>query len=82
MNLKQTKELINLAKEKQLFLMEAVWSRCFPAYEAVKKELEAATLGQVLQVIASFGVVVADVDRVKYVCHFNLVFNCEVQDLI
>lgn len=64
-NLKQTKELINFAKEKQLFLMEAMWSRCFPAYEAVKKELEAAALGEVLQVIASFGVVIADVDRVK-----------------
>ncbi|GFG30314.1 hypothetical protein Cfor_01562 [Coptotermes formosanus] len=62
-NLKQTKELINFAKEKQLFLMEAVWSRCFPAYEALKKELEAATLGEVLQVIASFGVVIEDVDR-------------------
>ena len=69
MNLKQAKELINLAKEKQLFLMEAVWSRCFPAYEAVKRELEAATLGEVLQVIVSFGVVIADIDRVKYVCH-------------
>ena len=68
-NLKQAKELINLAKEKQLFLMEAVWSRCFPAYEAVKRELEAATLGEVLQVIVSFGVVIADIDRVKYVCH-------------
>ena len=51
--------------------MEAVWSRCFPAYEALKKELEAATLGEVLQLIASFGVVTADVDRVKYVCHVS-----------
>lgn len=76
-NLKQTKELINYAKEKKVFLMEAIWSRCFPAYEAVKKELEAGTLGEVLQVIASFGVVVADVNRVKYVshifCHLNLI---------
>ncbi|KDR09314.1 trans-1,2-dihydrobenzene-1,2-diol dehydrogenase-like [Zootermopsis nevadensis] len=64
-NLKQTTELINYAKEKKLFLMEAIWSRCFPAYEAVKKELEAGTMGEVLQVIANFGVVVADVDRVK-----------------
>ncbi|PNF41390.1 hypothetical protein B7P43_G14417 [Cryptotermes secundus] len=68
-NLKQTKELINLAKEKQLFLMEAVWSRCFPAYDALKKELEAGTLGEVLQVIASFGVVIEDVERFKYVSH-------------
>lgn len=76
-NLKQTRELINYAKEKKLFLMEAVWSRCFPAYEAVKKEIEAGTLGEVVQLINNFGVVIADVDRVKYVsyifCHLNLV---------
>jgi len=78
-NLKQTKELINYAKEKKLFLMEAIWSRCFPAYEAVKKELEAGTLGEVVQVIASFGVVVEDVDRVKYVSHIlSLKFNAYV----
>jgi dihydrodiol dehydrogenase / D-xylose 1-dehydrogenase (NADP) len=66
-NLRQTKELIDLAKEKQLFCMEAVWSRCFPAYEALKKELEAGTLGEVLHVTASFGCVIEDVDRLKYV---------------
>jgi dihydrodiol dehydrogenase / D-xylose 1-dehydrogenase (NADP) len=76
LNLKQTKELINLAKEKELFLMEAVWSRCFPAYEALRRELEAGTLGDVLQVIVSFGVVIADVDRVKYVGHvLSLLFR-------
>lgn len=40
MNLKQTTELINLAKQKKLFLMEGIWSSsCFPIYETLKKEI-------------------------------------------
>ncbi|XP_067001941.1 trans-1,2-dihydrobenzene-1,2-diol dehydrogenase [Anabrus simplex] len=64
MNLKQTQELISLAREKKLFLMEAVWSRCFPVYEALKKEINAGALGEVVQVNATFGIPVEDVDRV------------------
>jgi len=33
MNLKETQELVELARSKKLFLMEAVWSRCLPAYK-------------------------------------------------
>jgi len=55
MNVKETLELVALAREKKLFLMEAVWSRCMPAYEALRTELSAGTVGQVLQVIVSFG---------------------------
>lgn len=64
-NLKQASELINLARDKKLFLMEAVWSRCFPAYEMVKKEMDAGTLGDIKQLIVNFGVQIANVDRVK-----------------
>ncbi|XP_069673557.1 trans-1,2-dihydrobenzene-1,2-diol dehydrogenase-like [Periplaneta americana] len=65
LNLKQTKELVALAKQKKLFLMEAIWSRCFPVYDVLRKELEAGTVGEVLQVIANLGVLNAHVDRVK-----------------
>lgn len=76
MNLKQTTELINLAKEKKLFLMEAIWSRCFPVYEILKKEIESGSIGQIHQVIVSFGFKLADVERLKYVneCTFILFF--------
>ncbi|KAJ9599226.1 hypothetical protein L9F63_010310 [Diploptera punctata] len=65
LNVKQSKELIDLAKKKKLFLMEAIWSRCFPAYDALKKELESGLLGDILQVMVGFGVVIDDIDRVK-----------------
>merc|ERR1712192_148060 len=37
---------------------EAVWSRCLPAYRALAKELEEGKIGEVKQVIASFGEVI------------------------
>ncbi|XP_046752526.1 trans-1,2-dihydrobenzene-1,2-diol dehydrogenase-like [Diprion similis] len=63
LNLKQTTELINLAKAKGLFLMEAVWSRCFPIYEWIKKEIDSGNLGEVKQVIVSFGYSALNLDR-------------------
>ncbi|XP_031842110.1 trans-1,2-dihydrobenzene-1,2-diol dehydrogenase isoform X2 [Nomia melanderi] len=65
LNLKQTTELVNLAKSKNLFLMEAIWSRCFPAYEMVKKEIESGSIGEVYQVLASFGFNLSEVERIK-----------------
>jgi len=55
MDLKETEELVKLARDKNVFFMEAVWSRCIPAYAALRKELADGTVGQVLQVIVSFG---------------------------
>lgn len=55
MNYKQTNELINLAKSKKLFLMEAIWSRCFPAYEVLQKEIQSGSIGEVYQVLVSLG---------------------------
>jgi len=62
MNVKETQELVALARSKKVFLMEAVWSRCLPAYKALREELAAGTIGDVKQVIASFGEVI-DVPR-------------------
>ncbi|KAF2899961.1 hypothetical protein ILUMI_06228 [Ignelater luminosus] len=55
LNEKQTTELIKLAEEKQLFLMEAIWSRCFPAYEELKKIVNSGAIGEILHVKVSFG---------------------------
>ncbi|XP_058806940.1 trans-1,2-dihydrobenzene-1,2-diol dehydrogenase-like isoform X2 [Phymastichus coffea] len=63
MNLEQCRELIELARARKLLLMEAIWSRCFPAYESLRAELAKRSIGEVKQVIASFGFRLADVDR-------------------
>lgn len=63
MNLKQTTELINYARNKKLFLMEAVWSRCFPVYDAVRKEIASGNVGDIHQVMVTFGFRMPDVDR-------------------
>lgn len=67
MNLKQTTELIEFAKSKNLFLMEAVWSRFFPVYDAIQKEISSGNIGEILQVIVPFGFNLEDVERLKYV---------------
>lgn len=56
----QTKELISLAKRKTLFLMEAMISRCTPAYDALKRHLESGAIGSVRHVMVHFGINVWD----------------------
>nr|CAD7435799.1 unnamed protein product [Timema monikensis] len=78
LNLKETKQLINLARNKKLFLMEAIWSRFFPVYQLLRDELKAGTLGDVLQVIANFGIPIENVDRIKQVfvyMNYSMIFN-------
>ncbi|XP_050450446.1 trans-1,2-dihydrobenzene-1,2-diol dehydrogenase-like [Cataglyphis hispanica] len=65
LNLKQTTELINYARRKKLFLMEAVWSRCFPVYDAIRKELASGNIGDIYQVIVSFGFGISNIDRIS-----------------
>ncbi|KAI5643218.1 oxidoreductase family, NAD-binding rossmann fold domain-containing protein [Phthorimaea operculella] len=64
LNYKQAKGLIDLAKKKKLFLMEAVWSRFFPIYAALEKQLELGKLGDVKFVEANFGVEAGVMERV------------------
>lgn len=68
MNIKQTMELLNLAKEKKLFLMEAIWSRCFPIYDIVKNEIQSNGIGEVYQVLVSFGFRLPHVERLNRKC--------------
>ncbi|CAH0727456.1 unnamed protein product, partial [Brenthis ino] len=65
LNLKETQSLINIAKSKNLFLMEAVWSRFAPAYLALEKEIQSGKLGDIQFVEVNFGVPIANVDRVR-----------------
>ncbi|XP_072397506.1 trans-1,2-dihydrobenzene-1,2-diol dehydrogenase-like [Diabrotica undecimpunctata] len=65
MNAKQTKKLLDISKEKNLFLMEAVWSRCFPAYDKMIEIIKSGEIGEVVQVSVEFGEPINHIDRIK-----------------
>lgn len=54
LNAEQLKELIALAKEKNLFFMEAMWTKCLPAFRKAKEWVEAGKIGEVQMVKADF----------------------------
>lgn len=54
-NEKQAQKLISYAKQKQLFLMEAIWSRFFPSYKYLQKQINNGMLGEIEKVDVSFG---------------------------
>ena len=56
MNEKQARTLINFARQKKLFLMEAIWSRCFPSYNYIRQQIENGKLGDIQSVEVEFGV--------------------------
>jgi len=55
LNTKNTQELVDLARSKKLFLMEAMWSRFIPAYVFVREQLEQGVIGEVTHVQCAFG---------------------------
>lgn len=54
-NGKQVKQLVRKAKEKKLFLMEAIWSRFFPSYQYIRNQIVDGKLGDIISVDAAFG---------------------------
>lgn len=65
MNEKQVRKLVTYAKQKNLFLMEAIWSRLFPSYQYVRQQIQSGKLGEILSVDVDFGFArLADVDRI------------------
>ncbi|XP_037090767.1 trans-1,2-dihydrobenzene-1,2-diol dehydrogenase-like isoform X2 [Pollicipes pollicipes] len=65
MTVRQTQELVNLSYEKETFLMEAVWTRCFPAVRRLVQELEDGIIGDVLHVSATFGIATEPDSRLR-----------------
>ncbi|XP_031619181.1 trans-1,2-dihydrobenzene-1,2-diol dehydrogenase-like isoform X2 [Contarinia nasturtii] len=55
LNEKQAHKLITCAKQQNLFLMEAIWSRMFPSYQYVRKQIENGVLGDIQTVEVEFG---------------------------
>ncbi|XP_060072787.1 trans-1,2-dihydrobenzene-1,2-diol dehydrogenase-like [Ylistrum balloti] len=65
LNLRQVNSVLQLAKQKNLFFMEATWSRFFPIYEKIKAEIASGSLGDVELVTAKFAIPIKDVPRIK-----------------
>lgn len=52
----QLDEVLKKAKEKGLFLMEGMWTRCFPAVEEARNWIKEGRIGKPLSVYASFDI--------------------------
>lgn len=55
MNEKQVRKITTLAKQKNLFAMEGIWSRMFPCYEYICKQIDSGKLGDIVSVQVDFG---------------------------
>lgn len=55
-NSKEAKEIFNLANEKNLFVMEAMWTRYLPHICKVKELVDSGKIGKVKAIIADFGI--------------------------
>jgi dihydrodiol dehydrogenase / D-xylose 1-dehydrogenase (NADP) len=55
-NAHQTEHLIDLAREKGVFMMEAMWTRFMPSVIQAKKWIEEDMIGPIRQVFADFSV--------------------------
>ncbi|KAL7012787.1 hypothetical protein ACKWTF_015048 [Chironomus riparius] len=64
LNEKQSKKLLEHAKEKNLLCVEAIWSRFFPSYQYLKKRIDDGDLGEIKEVDVSFGFNLQDSERV------------------
>jgi predicted dehydrogenase len=55
MNLRQAKEMIDTARKNNVFLMEGMWSRFFPATHKALEVLNAGSIGELKFLEADFG---------------------------
>jgi predicted dehydrogenase len=55
MNLREAEQVVALARSKQLFLMEAMWTRFLPALAEVRRLIASGEIGPAHQVVADFG---------------------------
>jgi predicted dehydrogenase len=55
MNRREAAEMLDLARHKQLFVMEAMWSRFLPAIGEVRRIIDSGEIGKVAQIQSDFG---------------------------
>lgn len=64
-NAKQAEELIALAKEKNVLLAEAIWTRYMPSRKMIDDLLDSGRIGKVNAVMANLGYELHDIPRMQ-----------------
>lgn len=54
-NEREARSVVNVAREKEVFLMEAMWTRFLPVIQEVKKRVSTGQIGDVRMLTADFG---------------------------
>ena len=62
-NEKQVQKLVALAKEKNLFLIEGIWTGHFPCYRYVHQQIQNGLLGEIQSVDIDCGVKLCNIER-------------------
>lgn len=62
-NVRQCEKLLKMAKAKNLFFMEAIWSRFFDSYKYVKQRIYDGDLGEIKEIDLTFGFPLASNER-------------------
>jgi predicted dehydrogenase len=55
LNASEARQMIDLARERKLFLMEAMWTRFFPAVREMMQLIQAGAIGQPRMINVNFG---------------------------
>lgn len=64
-NAKQAKEIFELAKEKNVFITEAIWTRYLPSRKMIDDVIASGEIGEVTFVTANLGYDIKDVERMQ-----------------
>lgn len=93
-NAKQAEELLALAKEKQVFITEAIWTRYLPMLTTIREVLGSGVIGELRTLTANLGYVIDGVERLLnpalaggalldvgvYTLNFALmIFGCDIE---
>ncbi|GAB1601625.1 trans-1,2-dihydrobenzene-1,2-diol dehydrogenase-like [Argonauta hians] len=62
---KEAKEILQVAKDKKLFFMEALWSNFFPSYKSIRQEIDAGSIGDVQYLDVAFFVDIFSKERIS-----------------
>lgn len=62
-NAKQVQQLVALAKEKNLFLVEGIWTGHFLSYQYIRQQIQSGALGEIKSVDIDCGVELCGVER-------------------